>query len=134
VDPVFLTLEDVIAIHTDQIVRYGGSPETRDTLLLQSAVAQPQASFAGELLHRDIFEMAAAYLFHIVQNHPFVDGNKRTGATAALTFLYLNCLKILVEEDAFTDMVLAVAQGQMDKKAIAAFLREHGDPSDASTC
>lgn len=127
-DPLFLSLEDVVAIHKDQIARYGGAAEIRDPLLLQSAVAQPQASFGGEYLHRDVFEMAAAYLFHIVQNHAFVDGNKRAGAVSAVSFLYLNGFKVLVEEDGFEEMVLAVAQGQMDKKAIAAFLERYAHP------
>jgi death-on-curing protein len=74
-DPVFLSLGDVIEIHRDQIARYGGDPGIRDLGLLQSAVAIPAAGFGGRFLHTDLFEMAAAYLFHISQNHPFIDGN-----------------------------------------------------------
>src|SRR6185369_192349 len=88
--PEFLTLDEVLEIHRDQIVRYGGSMGVRDMGLLQSALAQPQATFERQFLHHDIFEMAAAYLFHIVQNHPFIDGNKRVGVAAALVFLLLN--------------------------------------------
>lgn len=84
--PVFLTLDEALDIHRDQIQRYGGSSGIRDLGLLQSALAQPQAAFAGQFLHADLIEMAAAYLFHITQNHPFVDGNKRTGTAAALVF------------------------------------------------
>ena len=69
------------------MARYGGLPGLRDEGLLESAVAQAVATFGGEYLHNDIFQMAAAYLFHIVQNHPFVDGNKRAGAAAAVVFL-----------------------------------------------
>ncbi len=76
----FLSLEDVLEMHLDQIRRYGGSAEVRDMGLLESAIAMPQATYAGENLHEDVYSMAAAYFFHIVQNHPFVDGNKRTGA------------------------------------------------------
>jgi len=67
--PDFLTVEDVLAIHADQIERYGGDPGIRDAGLLQSALAVPQATFDGELLHRDLFEMAGAYLFHLVRDH-----------------------------------------------------------------
>jgi death-on-curing protein len=79
-DPVFLTLGEVIEIHRDQIERYGGDPGIRDLSRLQSVLATPVAGFGGRYLHTDLFAMAAAYLFHITQNHPFVDGNKRAGA------------------------------------------------------
>ena len=81
--PVFLTVDDVIAIHGDQVFRFGGAIGVRDSGLLASAVAMPAAMFGGQFLHKDLYEMAAAYLFHIVSNHPFFDGNKRTGALAA---------------------------------------------------
>ena len=74
--PVLLTLDEVLEIHRDQLARYGGSQGIRDLGLLQSALAQPPATFGGQFLHADLFETAAAYLLHIVQNHPFVDGNK----------------------------------------------------------
>ena len=80
--PLFLDLDFVLRIHLSLIERYGGEPGVRDIGLLHSAIAMPQASFGGEFLHEDLFEKAAAYLFHIVQNHPFMDGNKRTGAAA----------------------------------------------------
>ena len=78
--PLFLDIHRVLQIHLDMIKTYGGDEGVRDLGLLQSAVAMPQASFDDELLHKDLCEMAAAYLYHITQNHPFVDGNKRTGA------------------------------------------------------
>ena len=83
----FLTLSEVIDIHGNQIELYGGQKGVRDIGLLQSALAQPEASFAGQWLHEDIFLMAAAYAFHICQNHPFFDGNKRTALASALVFL-----------------------------------------------
>ncbi len=125
---IFLTLEDVLTIHTDQIDRYGGSPELRDEGLLASAVNMPQATFGGAFLHADLFEMAAAYLFHLVQNHPFVDGNKRAGAAAALVFLDLNGIELEIPEDALVAHVLEVAQGRLDKSAVALFLRQHAHP------
>ena len=121
----FLTLDDVIAIYEDQIERYGGQAGIRDMNALLSAVAMPQATFDGKHLHADIFEMAAAYLFHLVQNHPFVDGNKRAGAVAALVFLDLNGVEVSIDDDRLVEFVLDVAQGRHNKHAIAAFLRKH---------
>jgi len=123
--PLFLDLEDVIRIHDDQLARYGGSPGVRDRALLQSAVQTPQAGIGGGYLHDNPYEMAAAYLFHIVQNHPFVDGNKRVATAAALVFLQLNGVEVGVTNDALVEMVLAVATGRMSKAAIAEFLRRH---------
>ncbi|MDI6800525.1 MAG: type II toxin-antitoxin system death-on-curing family toxin [Thermodesulfovibrionales bacterium] len=80
---IFLTLAEVIDIHTDQIEKYGGSMGIRDKNLLYSAIAMPSASFYRTFLHSDIFEMAAAYVYHISQNHPFIDGNKRTALASA---------------------------------------------------
>ena len=82
-EPTFLSLDEVLEIHGQQIERYGGSAGLRDAAGLESAVATPQATFAGEFLHTSIPAMAAAYLFHLCQNHPFIDGNKRAGANAA---------------------------------------------------
>ena len=86
-DPLFLSLDEILEIHDQQIERYGGSHNLRDVNGLESAVAMPQATFGGEFLHTSIPAMAAAYLFHLCQNHPFIDGNKRTAANAAITFL-----------------------------------------------
>lgn len=122
--PTFLGLEEVLQIHADQIERHGGSSGIRDLGLLESAIAMPQASFGGQLLHADIFEMAAAYLFHIVRNHPFVDGNKRGGTAAALVFLRLNGASIRVTNAALVKTVLAVAQGKIGKAAVAEFFRK----------
>ena len=123
--PIFLGLDEVIGIHRDQIERYGGHPGVRELGLLQSAIAMPRASHGGQYLHADLFEMAAAYLFHIVQNHPFVDGNKRIGMVAALVFLALNGVEVKVSNQALFQAVLAVAQGKLGKYAIAEFLRRH---------
>jgi death-on-curing protein len=123
--PIFLSLDEVIELHRDQIERYGGSAGIRDVGLLQSAIAMPQAGFGGQFLHADLFEMAAAYLFHIVQNHPFVDGNKRVGAAAAMVFLELNHVEVRVSNETLVETVLAVAQGKLGKAAIAEFLRKY---------
>jgi death-on-curing protein len=84
--PIFLELEEIITIHLDQLARYGGLAGIRDLGLLQSAIAMPTAMYARAYLHQTLLEMAAAYLFHIIQNHPFLDGNKHTGTVAALVF------------------------------------------------
>ena len=123
--PVFLTFDEVLEIHRDQIARYGGAQGIRDLGLLQSALAQPAAMFGSQYLHADLFEMAAAYLFHIVQGHPFVDGNKRVGTVAAIVFLELNNVELNVPENDLEALVLDVAQGQADKARIAAFFRQH---------
>lgn len=109
-------------VHMEQIRRYGGSFGLRDQRLLESALAQPEATFGGEFLHDGLFEMGAAYLFHLVQNHPFVDGNKRVGLECALLFLELNGATIEDDPDALADMVLEVATGRLDKAAIASYL------------
>jgi len=126
VEPRFLDLAEVIGIHRDQIDRYGGSAGIRDLGLLQSAVAMPQAGFEGTYVHGDLYEMAAAYLFHITRNHPFVDGNKRTGTAAGLTFLDLNRITIEAPAEELVDMVLMVARGELEKTGITEFFRRHG--------
>lgn len=125
--PDFLELTEVLYIHADQIERYGGDASIRDAGLLESAVAMPRATFGGEFLHRDFFEMAAAYLFHIVQNHPFVDGNKRTGTATALVFLEMNGVAIDADEDELVALVLDVAQSRADKPRVAEFFRANSE-------
>ncbi|MBI5843186.1 MAG: type II toxin-antitoxin system death-on-curing family toxin [Deltaproteobacteria bacterium] len=127
-DPKFLSLGEVLAIYRDQIARHGGSPGIRDMDLVKSAAAMPSATYGGEFLHTDIFEMAASYLFHLVKNHPFVDGNKRAGVVAALVFLDLNGYDFTAPEDDLAEMVLAVARGEMDKARVAVFIREWSKP------
>jgi death-on-curing protein len=127
-DIVFLDLDEVLTIHTDQISRYGGSAGIRSQSLLESAVMMPQASFAGQYAHPDLYMMAAAYLFHITMNHPFVDGNKRTGTVCAIAFLELNGIHIKPDNEALVDFVLSVAQGQKNKNQIAAFFQAHSEP------
>jgi death-on-curing protein len=119
----FLTTEAVIEIHRLQLSHYGGSGGIRDRKLLDSALAQPMASFGGRYLHRDVFTMAAAYLFHIVLNHPFVDGNKRVGLHAALTFLALNGHPLEVPSEDLYSVTMAVARGRLGKDAVARLFR-----------
>lgn len=118
----FLTVEVVLALHQRQLERFGGAPGLRDRGLLESAVAQPQASFGGISAHEGLFAMAAAYLFHHVSNHPFVDGNKRAGLLAALVFLSLNGVVLLHESEALYELTMGVAEGRIDKMAVASEL------------
>ena len=124
-DPLFLSLDEVLEIHEQQIDRYGGSAGIRDSEGLQSALATPQATFDGEFLHPSIPAMAAAYLFHLCQNHAFVDGNKRVGANAAVTFLLMNGWEPDFDPDELADLVLSVASGVLEKTALTAVFESH---------
>lgn len=122
-DPSFLTLDEVLALHADQVERYGGAPGVRDLGLLESALAAPRATFGGGLLHPTLPEMAAAYLFHLVRNHPFVDGNERAGLASAIAFLGLNDLWLEADPDALVVLVVGVADGRVGKAEVAVFVQ-----------
>ena len=118
----FLGLDEVIALHANQIERYGGSEGVRDLGMLEAAVAAPEASYGGEFLHATLPEMAAAYLFHLVQNHAFVDGNKRIGVATMIMFIYLNDHDLECDEDALVELTVGVASGARTKADVAVFL------------
>ena len=120
---VFPSLAEVLELHSAALERHGGAEGVRDANLLESALAQPIASFGGQLLHADLFLMAAAYLFHLVKNHPFVDGNKRTGLAAALAFLDVNGVTIDRGTHELFEMTIGVAEGRLTKDDIAEILR-----------
>ena len=122
IEPEFLTLDDVLLIHDEQLGAYGGIHGIRDQGLLESAVMMPQASFGGEYLHKNLFEMAAAYAFHIAENQPFLDGNKRTALVSALVFLDINGFVILDEDMKLYDAMIAIANKLMDKFDLAELL------------
>jgi death-on-curing protein len=124
-DPLFLTLDEVLSLHAEQIRLFGGSSGIRDIGLLQSAIGSVEATFDGAFLHETIFSMAATYLYGICRNHPFVDGNKRTAAATALVFLDLNGVELDADEDAFYDLVIGVAEGRSSKASVAVFLEKH---------
>jgi death-on-curing protein len=128
-EPLFLALDEVLEIHAQQIELYGGSDGARDPAGLESAVATPMATFGGQFLHPTIPSMAAAYLFHLCQNHAFVDGNKRTGANAAITFLLINDWELDLSEDELVDLVIAVASGTMPKSALTATFEARCHPA-----
>lgn len=110
-ETLFLDVEDVIEIHATQLGVFGGATGLRDRGLLESAVAQPRMSAGGEYVHEGLFEMAAAYLYHLVSNHPFVDGNKRLGMLAAVVFLDVNGITINHPTDALYELTMGVAEG-----------------------
>ena len=101
--PYVLSLEQVLRLQANLIEDYGGAAGIRDLGLLQSALAMAQAFFGGQVMHPTLFDQAAAYLYHLVQNHPFVDGNKRIGAASALDFLAMNDIQITGDEDISRD-------------------------------
>jgi death-on-curing protein len=119
----FLSVENVIELHRRTLEREGGTWGVRDQGLLESAVAAPRQSFGGEYLHPDVASMAAAYLYHLVKNHPFVDGNKRAGALSLLFFLRANSPILVPEPDELERATMAVASGQMDKEVLIAWSR-----------
>lgn len=120
--PKFISLSFVLKIHQRQIEQFGGTLGLRDEGLLESALAQPQASFAGELLHPTIAEQASAYLYHLAKNHPFIDGNKRTALATMDTFLRINGHSLALTNTQVYELVINVAQGTMSKSELANFL------------
>ncbi|PHM10417.1 type II toxin-antitoxin system death-on-curing family toxin [Nostoc sp. 'Peltigera malacea cyanobiont' DB3992] len=123
--PKFLTISQVLDIHQRQIQRFGGTSGVRDEGLLDSALAQPQATFGGELLHPTIHEQAAAYLYHLAMNHPFIDGNKRTAFAVMLTFLNLNGYSLNLSQEQAYNLVIQVVQKEISKEELSALLELH---------
>ena len=121
----YLTFDDLILIHADMIRCYGGSPTLRDEAIARRVIDSARATFDQRPLNPDPISLAAAYLLGIVAGHPFVDGNKRTGAAAAIIALRLNGLRLTATEDQLADFVLDVAQGRADKASVIAFLTHH---------
>ena len=119
----FLHIEIILAIHDDQIRLYGGAYGLRDAAGLDAAFHMPQAQFSGQFLHSTIFQMAAAYGFHLCQNHPFLDGNKRTAGMAMFTFLKLNGLEPVATESDYYAVMMAVASGNMTKEELTDWLQ-----------
>ncbi|AFY71774.1 death-on-curing family protein [Thalassoporum mexicanum PCC 7367] len=114
----YITVEEAIMLHEDQLQSDGGTSGIRDVGLLESALAQPQASFFGELLHPNISDQAAAYVFHIAKNHPFVDGNKRTAFAVCSAFLLVNGYDFNIAIDELKEIILNVANGSLSKEQL----------------
>ena len=121
----FLTLEEVLLLHDYHLNKDGGMHGVRDKGLLESALNMPQATFAGQSLYADIFEMAAVYAHGIIKNHPFCDGNKRTGIMAALIFMEENGVKIKFSDKEFFDLAINIATSKLSIEEIAHILKQH---------
>ena len=119
----FLSVDDVLAIQEDTIRHEGGPPGLRDPGLLESAVTMPRQSISGEYLHPDLAAMAAAYLYHLAQNYPFHDGNKRAGAMAALVFLHVNGVERLPGPEELERTTIGVAAGEIPKAELTDWFR-----------
>jgi death-on-curing protein len=123
-DCVHLTVEIVREIHAEALKNFGGSPGIRDEGLLASAVFAPQSSFGGKSPYADVIEVAAAYLFYLCGNHPFVDGNKRTAMAAAIVFLRLNGVETAPDSNDWEELMLGVAASRIDREMTTARLRK----------
>jgi death-on-curing protein len=121
---IFLSVEDVVIIHTSAIEHEGGMEGMRDHGLLDAAVAMPRQQFGGVYLHEDVAAMAAAYLFHIAQNHPFLDGNKRAAVMAAFVFLDKNGIELTVSSKELEAVTRRVAAGEMAKDELIRWMRK----------
>jgi death-on-curing protein len=123
-DCVHLTLAMVREIHQVALEQFGGLDGVRELALLESAVAAPQATFGGQSLYADLIEVAAAYLFYVCRNHPFLDGNKRAALGACLVFLRLNGVEPHKDGPEWEALTLAVAAGELNRDETTARLRK----------
>lgn len=121
----YLTLNELLEIHRQVLAESGGALGVLDMGLLAAALAQPRMSFSGEDLYPSIVEKAAALGYSLIQNHPFVDGNKRTGHAAMEVFLVLNGFEIDATVDEQEQVILAVAAGDLVRDAFTDWLRRH---------
>ena len=121
----FLSMSEILLIYEDQIRRYGGQYGIRDISLLSSALALPESTYDGKYLHKNIPEMACAYAFHISENHPFVDGNKRTALASALVFLDLNGYEFTSSEEDVYETMMAVAKGELRKDQLMKYFTKY---------
>jgi len=129
VSTIFLTLEQILVIHEDQIDRYGGSHGIRDLALLESAIFRPQSTFSNQELYLTIFDKAAALVHSLVLNHPFIDGNKRTGIVSLILLLELNGFKLITGQEELVKTVLQIENKNLDIEQIARWLEEHSKPT-----
>jgi death on curing protein len=119
----YLTLEQVLVIHEDQIERYGGSSGVRDLSLLESAIFRPQTTFSGEDLYKTHFDKAAALMHSLIMNHAFIDGNKRTGTTAMLVYFKINSIIIYIDNNELVKTVLLIEKEKWGIEGIAEWLK-----------
>jgi death on curing protein len=124
----YLSLAQVLDLHRRQIDRFGGAPGLVDRASLESAVNRARMTFAGEDLYPDVAAKAAALMHSLVQNHPFVDGNKRVGAHAMIVFLVVNDVEPRFSPAELTDVTLAVARGELPAESLAIWIRQRSAP------
>ncbi len=118
-----LTVEMVREIHAEALARFGGSDGVRETALLESALAAPQASFGGQSPYKDLAEVAGAYLFYLCRNHAFIDGNKRAALGACIVFLRLNGVEPKADGPEWEELTLAIAASVIDRDEATERLR-----------
>jgi death-on-curing protein len=123
-DCFHLTIEIVREIHAEAIKNFGGLNGIRDQSLLASAAFAPQSSFGGRSPYTDLIDVAAAYLFYLCRNHPFLDGNKRTAMAAAIVFLRLNGMEPAPDSEKWERLVLDVAASKLDRDQTTQRLRK----------
>jgi death-on-curing protein len=126
----YLSIEQILSIHRAQVSRFGGSHGLRERGTLEAAVARPQMTFGGEDLYPGIPEKAAALMHSLVMNHPFIDGNKRVGAHAAIAFLIANGFSPEFSPAELVEVTLATAQGEMSAEALAIWIRQRSREID----
>ena len=122
---IYLSLDEIIAIHFDQISRYGGTHGIRDLDLILSAVSRPRASFGGVDLYKSLFDKAAALLHSLNLNHPFLDGNKRTAIVSCARFLFINGFELNINNYDLVDLSLKIANKKMPIEKISSWLKKH---------
>ncbi len=120
---VFITIDEVVKIHEKQIASFGGAHGIRDHYLLASAINMPMSTFGGDYLYPDILHMAAAYMFYIIKNHAFVDGNKRTGVVVALAFLMANKIQVSLSQEEVFDLALQIATSELSIDGLANYFK-----------
>lgn len=120
-----ITLEEILILHEYQIEKFGGKPGISDVRMLESAVLRPQTTFDGDDLYTNIYEKAAALVYSLIKNHPFIDGNKRTGLHAMLTFLELNNAKVGIDNETLTKLGSDIADNRIDEQGIVKIIERY---------
>jgi len=122
---IFLSYQEILEIHEVQLEVFGGLYGVRDKGLLESAIMMPMSGIGKNYFHDDLYKMAAAYLYHIIKNHAFVDGNKRTAVVASITFLKSNGVEIFISQEDLFNLAIGVATSIIKKEEIAEFFRKN---------
>lgn len=124
-DTFYFNLEHILLVHDDMVERYGGSHGLRDLSLLESALMRPQTTFGGQDLYETIFDKAAVLMHSLIANHPFVDGNKRTGTACMLIFLEMNEYSLKVSQKSLVKIAVGVATGDIDAQKLSLWIGQY---------